>query len=84
MLIKDLREFFEDVREVDFVLFKPRVAVRLARVPDIRFNVPARQFLMDGIARDLPRHSRRPVHFSVSREAVTLLAWPRSRLSTVT
>ena len=67
MLIKDLREFFEDVREGDFVLFKPRVAVRLARVPDIRFNVVARQFLLDHVARDLPRHSRRPVRFSIRR-----------------
>ena len=76
MLIKDLREFYTDVRDGDFVLFKPKTIARLARVPDIRFNVPARQFLMDGIARDLPRHSRRPVHFSVSREAVTLFGEP--------
>ena len=76
MLIKDLRVFYIDVREGDFVLFKPKVFVRLVRVPDIRFNVPARQFLLDGIPRDLPRHSRRPVRFSVSRVAVTLFGEP--------
>ena len=76
MLIRDLREFFTDVRSNDYVLFKPKVAMRLARVPDIRYNVLTRQFLLGGQARDLPRHSRRPVRFSIRREVVTLFGDP--------
>ena len=80
MLIRDLRDFYSDAREGDFVLFKPKTLMRLARVPDIRYNAVTRQFLFDGEVRDLPRHSRRPILFAIRREPVTLFGAPRYAL----
>ena len=71
MLIRDLRDHFEDVVADGQVLFKP-ISGRLSRLPDIRFDLAGRHFLIGGHRHDLPRHSRRPVHFQICRRAVTL------------
>ena len=72
-LIRDLRDYFEDVLKARVVEFRPRAdMLRLRHLPSIHYALDQRKFLLDGEPQDFPRRSRRPVLFAVTPGPVTL------------
>ena len=70
-LIEDLRRHFNDARVGSLILFRPRVALGM-RIPQIRYDLAARCFLIAGRPTDLPRESRKPVECQIERRPVTV------------
>ena len=73
MLLTDLRRhFLEKWDGKQLLLLVPRNSL-LNHVPCIHYCFSKKTFLFDGRHIDVPRASREPLKFSVSREPVTLV-----------
>jgi len=73
MLLQDMRRHFrERWAGKQLLSLVPRNSL-LTHVPRIEYNFAKKTFLFDGRHIDVPRASREPLKFSVSREPVTLV-----------
>ncbi len=71
-LITDLLVHFQLFHVGSKLVFHPRNHFRGCPIPQIEYDLDGKQFLVEGMARDIPRLSRKRPSFSISRQQVTL------------